>query len=291
MRNFYSIYLLILLLSLSSCATYKDTDNRWAMNANVCKKLRGDVLVYAVFVDIKELPNWEQKDVNRTIDSLKIAMDWIKEKATKEEIPLNFRFEYFKKQQTIDKNFPEKLSNALYNINNGLGLDKINKWSDNVSKLVGNMYDTKVWTDSFPHVTKPNNTERLIALLRDEYHTENVVLFFMLNGERSKQISVSMNRASNENIEYEINSFNYASIFAFEILNLFGAANLYTPEVSGKGKSKTYAQYSIPNDVMVNPFSSLTELEISGFTQYMIGWNSEVKDGYEKLFRNRKYKK
>ena len=291
MINRQIIYILTLLISLTSCASYKDIDNRWAMNSNVCKKLKGDVLVYAIFVDIKELPDWEEQDVNHTIDSLKTALTWIKSKADEEKIPLNFKFDYFKKQQTIDKNFPEKLNNALYNINNGLGLDKINKWSDNVSKLVGGLCDTKVWNDSFPHITKPNTTERLIAMLRDEYNTENVVLFFMLNGEKNRQIAVSMNRVSNENIEYEINSFNYPNILAFEILNIFGAANLYTPEISGNGKSKTYAQYSIPNDIMVNPFSTLSELEISDFTQYMIGWNKEEEDGYEKLFKNRKYRK
>lgn len=276
---------------LTSCASYKEVDSRWGMNANVCKRLHGDVLVYAVFVDVKELPNWEIKDITQTIDSIKTAINWIQSQAGEEEVKLNLQFDYFKQQQTINKNFPEKLSNVVYNINKGVGADKINKWSNNVSKLVGNVYETKKWTDSLPHISKPNSVERLVAMLRDEYQTESVVVFFLLNGQRKQHITLTMNYASNENIEYVINSYKNPSIFAFEILRVFGAANLYTPEVSGSGKAKTYAQHSIPDDIMVNPFSQLENVEISEFTQYMIGWNTEEKDGYEKLFLNKKYRK
>ena len=96
MRKFIPILLVsIIVLALSSCFLAKRVDTRWAMNRNECKKLKGEVLVYTIFVDSKTSKPWVGYDIQSAVDSVQYAVDWIKEKANAEGVPLNIQFDYY----------------------------------------------------------------------------------------------------------------------------------------------------------------------------------------------------
>lgn len=88
-----SIRSLILLLLFCSCTTIGNFRSEQevhiaTVNNNVCKRLKGDVVLYAIFVDSKYTGIWSEFDITSTLDSIQIAMEWIESKAQKAGVDL-----------------------------------------------------------------------------------------------------------------------------------------------------------------------------------------------------------
>lgn len=132
------IFLLILLIS--SCQVkYIKADkniiyNIASVNNNVCKKLKGGVVLYAIFVDSKYTGIWTQYDMNSTIDSMKTAVNWIEGEAKKNGINLSIEINYHRNKKIIPiaSNLQKKtLSATLFGTN---GIKNVDRWADKIAK-------------------------------------------------------------------------------------------------------------------------------------------------------------
>lgn len=274
----------------SSCNSYKySTLGVASINNNVCKKLQGKVVLYAIFVDSKHMQPWSAYDIKSTIDSIDKAKHWLEKQAAANGISLQVDIRIHKKGNTIPltNNLPDKsLQEALYSPNLQFGIAKINRWADRTAAMAGQSLPK----DTSAIIQTPNkvtNRERLIARLRDLHQTDNVALLYFVNNYYKEDVSVAIHTSSHTEIEYGIVSYKYPGVIAHEFLHLFGAWDLYVSPFLKKHKAyiqKDVAEKVFPNEVMAFADRNLESLEISGFTKYLIGWQSEMDEKYQKHF-------
>ncbi|NBC84241.1 MAG: hypothetical protein GVY19_12810, partial [Bacteroidetes bacterium] len=139
MKYFNKIILLLIGLFFISGFGFKRLDYEDGRVNNVCKVLKGDVLVYFVFVDSKETYPWTEFDIQSTIDSMEVAIKWIERQAKKNEISLNIISDYHigEEYTTVKRNLP--MGTVLSTIEGSFkkGLEQLNEWGDDVAKRVG----------------------------------------------------------------------------------------------------------------------------------------------------------
>ncbi|MEW6467628.1 MAG: hypothetical protein AB1458_01820 [Bacteroidota bacterium] len=274
----------LLLLPLACGPSKGLADYRLLMERNVCKKMRGDVLFYAIFIDTKNTRTWTDEEVRASVDSIKYAAQWLEQQAKTNGVPLRVKVSYLSSVRTVQKDLPNKtLMATIGGTGNENGVKALNKWADDVAKTAGGKMENKANPgDTIPVISNPKTCERLIAKLRDEHKVESVCLFFVLNSMVKEDGAVVMNRGSNKDVEYIVTSYNTSALYSFLALEEFGAIDFFSmpPET----ESYKIAQQNFPSDVMVNPFKKLGSLTVSPFTQYMIGWTKQVDKKYEVLF-------
>jgi len=287
MKSFIALLLVFVFIVLDSCMTTKRMNVMFAsVNNNVCRRLTGKVVVYAVFVDSKETKPWTDYDIKTTMDSLRKGMDWVELQAKKDSIPLEIQVECNRKNNgivPIYQEFSKKTLSAtlckkpLYS-----GVRDLQKWADkiaieagkNLPKDTSKVVKTKV---------KTSDRERLIARLRAIHRTDNIALMYLINNYHTDEMSLTLDANSNFNVEFCIVSYKYPSVFAHEFLHLFGAWDLYITPFDSKRKAikrKKVAMELFPNEVMAFAYRNLESLEISPFTKYTIGWSKELDQKY-----------
>ena len=287
MRKIIFIFTLLTILLLPSGFTLKRLDFRKGMYKNVCKDLQGNVLVYFIFVDTKETTKWTEFDIQSTLDSMTVAINWLHKHAKKSNIQLNIKIDYYigEEYTTISRNLP--LGTVLRSStepNFHKGLQTINKWADHIARIAGTSFYL-VEKDGIPEIKKPRNKERLIAFLRDENNVESVALLFMVNNYFKTDISLPVNIMSSDDVEFTIVSYKYPSEIAHNILHLFGAADLHQTSYRRHEKKIKFAEQEFPNEIMHDPFAKkISEMEISEFTKYLIGWIDTIDEKYHPLF-------
>jgi len=257
---------------------------------NVCKDLKNDALLYFVFIDTRSTAPWSEFDILTTIDSINATVRWLEKEAEAEDIPLRIKTDYYIGDQytTIQKNLPRKsLQDVVDDLGLNEGMGALSRWGDNISKIVGESLYVKQ-KEGIPSQKAPNNKERLIAYLRDEYRTESVALLFLLNNYYQSDISLASNTLHNEDVEFAVVSYKYPAEIAHSILHLYGAADLSESPFRKNRRNLQLAQSEFPDDIMGDVHArSLEELEIGEFTQYMIGWNEELEPLYRPLLTER----
>jgi hypothetical protein len=290
-KIFYSISLVILAFLLNRCSwlsfgfepnAREDVEVYIAsVDNNVCKKLLGDVVIYAVFVDTKETKPWSEYDIRSTIDSIYKAAQWISTKAKENDkyVTIELHFPQHNQKIPIEQDLPKKtLSATMYQGNMGQGIKLLGKWADKIAVMVAKNLPPDT-SKIIASKNKLGDKERLIARLRDIYKTDNVALIYFLNNYYQYETSVTMNTNSYKEIEYSIVSFKDPSVIAHEFLHLFGAWDLYiTPyEKSKKDEAKKkLIMKEFPNEIMAFSYRSLDSLDISPFTKYCIGWEKQL---------------
>lgn len=277
----------IIILSVASLAFgIHRIDFRNGKNKNVCKDFRNEVLVYFIFIDTKETAPWTEFDIRSTLDSVGIAINWLKQKATENNVNLKIKYNYYigNPYATVTKNLPQgTVEKTLYSSGLKQGLKDINSWSDAIAKKVGTTFNLPD-KDGIPEIKNPKNKERLVAFLRDENSSESVALMFMVNNYYRNDISVPVNIFSNNDIEFAVVSYKYPSEIAHNILALYGAAPLYKSVYRKKDSKIKFAAQEFPNDIMQDPYAKkINELSIGPVTQYLIGWTDTLDNKYEKL--------
>ena len=255
-------------------------DSRIARDHNVCKKLRGDVLIYALFCDTESGLSWTQYDVETTLDSIKVVKNWLEAKAKEAGVKLRVKIDHAAAKQTsvagrstpryaTQKNgggsrgfeFDDALAEVL---EEKKGVEGIVNWGDQVVR----------------QLTGLANKERLISKLRNEHYVESVAFLYMMNNYFKDDVLVAFNTMSNEEIEFAVCSYKYPAYMTNIILHLFGACSLYNHPYMSTPKNKRFLSTKFKRDVMAHPESPLGELEIGKLTAYMIGWdNSYVRPG------------
>lgn len=91
MKKTFLISLFSILFIISSSFSFRKTDYRDGIKTNVCKDLTGKVLVYTIFVDTKTTSPWTEYDIKTTLDSVRLAIDWITKKAERMTFTLSLQ--------------------------------------------------------------------------------------------------------------------------------------------------------------------------------------------------------
>lgn len=286
---------LLLVILLTSCVSQKEVlfgsrDN------NVCKRLQGKVVFYAIFVDSRHIGPWSAFDITSTLDSISKSMNWIMENAKQDSIPLEILIDYHISPQgtiPIVSNFQRKtLSATLFRMPIHSGIKDVYKWADKTAAIAGKSFPA----DTSSIITTKNtinNRERLIAKLRDIHKTDNVALVYFINNYYQNEASVAFDTQSSSQVEFAIVSQKSPSIIAHEFLHLFGAWDLYITPFDDKRKQrkkKKLAMQYFPNEIMAFAYRNIENLEISDFTKYLIGWKHELSAEHSKIFMSRKFK-
>lgn len=274
----------------------KDAEIKLAsINNNVCKKLSGKVVLYAIFVDTKESKPWSEFDVFSTLDSIKRAMNWIKFQAQKNNKSLDIEIVYHSNNSKIPiaMDFPKKtFSKTLFQRNMTNGLKEIHGWTDKIASLAAKSLppdNSKIISTK----NTLNDKERLVARLRDLYKTDNVAIIYFINNYFKKEVSIAFNIQSHTEIEYAIVSYKEPSVIAHEFLHLFGAWDLYiSPFYKDKKliQRKKNAMSEFPNEIMAFAYRDLDSLSLCPFTKYCIGWENVLDDKYTKMILGKNLK-
>ncbi len=281
-----SIVLIALSALLLSSGPSARIDFSAARKNNVCKDLKDDVLLYFVFIDTRTTYPWTEFDILTTIDSILFAKRWIEEQAEKAGVPLKIKTDYYigNEYTTINRNLPKKtVLESITDPNYSKGVNSLNRWADYVAKTVGeSLYISN--KEGIPVSKKPNNKERLIAQLRDDYAVESVALMFFVNNYFTDDISISINTMDTNDVEFAIVSYKYPAEIAQYFIKLFGGIDLYRSSERKSNRKIKMAAAFFPNDIMQDVSSqNLRQLEIGSFTAYMIGWRDTLEEKYEPL--------
>lgn len=274
----------------SSSFSLRKIDYRNSMFKNVCKDLKHDVLVYCIFVDNKGTSPWTEFDIQSTVDSVKAAIKWLQEQAVKENIPLKIKSDYYigPEFSTVSRNLPQpSVEKSIMEPNFSTGLKNINGWADAIAKRIGTTFNIPA-RDGIPEVRNPKNKERLIAYLRDTYQVESVALLFMVNNYFKTDISIHVNTFTTDDVEFAVVSYKYPAEIAHNILHLYGAADMYKTPYRRNEKKIALLQNMFPNEIMQDTYAkNISTLEISHYTQYLIGWKTSYPKEVESLFTDK----
>lgn len=278
------------ILFVVGCTSIKEIDNDWAKNRNVCKKLQGDVLVYTIFVNDKQNLPWDEYEKAEYMDSVKIATNWMEKQATKNNVPLAIQTAYHHK---ASKKGPPGKTNlaAMKLINTMSGFKKANKHYDGIAKSCKIGFKQQKDAPK-PFVKKISDKKSFVAMLRNQYQCESIVLLFAHKADKLQHLVINLNTLNNEDVEFLAMSFRNPSMISFQILQLFGASALtYTSDPKRETKQREHVKTYFPMDVMAHPMSStLTDKTIGEYTQYLIGWKSFYDPKHQLLSRSRRVK-
>lgn len=284
-------YLLLLaLLIVGTSASTPSLDFSAGRYNNVCKSLKGEALLYFVFIDSRTTYPWTEFDIASTIDSIQVAKNWIKSQAEAQGIALQIKTDFYigNEYTTVQRNLPRNsVDETINEFKLTEGMKSLTRWGNNISKIVGESLYVKE-KDGIPVVKKPGTTERLIAFLRDEYQVESVCLLLMVNNYFKTDISIPVNTLQNEDVEFAVVSYKYPSEIAHNFLHLYGASDLHKSHFRRNKKNLKLAASAFPDDIMTDVYArAIDDLEIGPFTQYMIGWSEELNEEYKPLLTER----
>jgi hypothetical protein len=280
----------MLIMMVPSSYKANRMDYREARYNNLCKDLRGDVLLYFAFIDSKYTTPWTEFDIQSTIDSVRSAITWLHTMAKSNNIPLNIKADFYIGSEftTITRNLPEPtVRESVTNPTLKKGKENLNRWSDAISKIAGTSVTLRK-KDGIPEIKPPGNKERLAAFLRDENKVESVAMFFLVNNYFKTDISVPVNIFDTENIEFAIVSYKYSSEIVHNFLHLYGAADLHRSVYRRHERKISMLAEMYPNDIMQDPYGkAIDQLDLSDYTKYLIGWIDELDPELETLMTDK----
>lgn len=293
MRMPRKIFLLsvILLLIVPTSFKVNRVDYRDARYKNVCKDLKGDVLLYFMFVDSKYTTPWTEFDIQSTIDSIRAAINWLQIQARENDVTLNIiaDFHIGPEYTTITRNLPgATVLESVTKPKSSKVIENLRRWSDAIAKTAGESVTLRQ-KDGIPEVKEPKNKERLVAFLRDENQVESVALFYMVNNYFKTDISVPVNTFGTEDVEFAIVSYKYPSEIAHNFLHLYGAADMYPTLLRKNQKNIRALQDRYPDEIMQEPYGKdLSGLKISEYTKYLIGWTERLDPSLDPLMKDKR---
>lgn len=292
MKTSRRILILVLLMLMIVPSSYKISrvDYREARYQNVCKDLKGDVLLYFMFIDSKYTTPWTEFDIQSTIDSIRSAINWLHMQAKDNSIPLNIIADFYigPEYTTITRNLPAAtVFESITEPNTTKARDNIKRWSDAAAKIAGESVTLRQ-KDGIPEVKTPANKERLVAFLRDENKVESVALFYLINNYYKSDISIAVNTFNTDDVEFAIVSYKYPSEIAHNFLHLYGATDMYKTLLRRKEGNIKILSEQYPDEIMQDPYGkNLNDLTISDYTKYLIGWNETLDPALEPLMQDK----
>ena len=290
MKRFLLYLGLLLVMMIPASHKAKRMDYREARYKNVCKDLKGDVLLYFAFIDSKYTSPWTEYDIESTIDSIRAAITWLHTEARNNKIPLNIKVDFYIGPEftTITRNLPEStVYKSVTSPNMRKAKENLNRWSDAVAKIAGASV-TIHEKDGIPEIKPPKNKERLVAFLRDENKVESVAMFYLVNNYFKSDISIPVNIFDTEDVEFAIVSYKYASEIVHNFLHLYGAADMHETVYRRQERKISMLADMYPDDIMQDPYGkAINKLELSDYTKYLIGWIDELDPELETLMTDK----
>ena len=290
MKRFLLYLGLLLVMMIPASHKAKRMDYREARYKNVCKDLKGDVLLYFAFIDSKYTSPWTEYDIESTIDSIRAAITWLHTEARNNKIPLNIKVDFYIGPEftTITRNMPETtVYKSVTNPNMRKAKENLNRWSDAIAKIAGASV-TIHEKDGIPEIKPPKNKERLVAFLRDENKVESVAMFYLVNNYFKSDISIPINIFDTEDVEFAIVSYKYASEIVHNFLHLYGAADMHETVYRRQERKISMLADRYPDDIMQDPYGkAINKLELSDYTKYLIGWIDELDPELETLMTDK----
>ena len=287
----------IAIFSLAACSVFSGSQSAGdpefhiaTVDNNVCKRLKDDVVIYAVFVDTKEGGTWSTHDILSTIDSIELAAAWIEAQARKRGLRLNVKVVTHDKAGVVPVRSELPRGGLLGTIHGVSAVRALDGWADKAGRQVLSAFPSDTARMTLTKIT-PKDRERLIARVRDIHRTDNVALMLFINNYYKDESSVALHTGSISDIEYAAVAFKRPAIIAHEFLHLFGALDLYITPFDGKKeaqKRKAFAMKEFPLEIMAFPYRSLDSLEISPLTEYLVGWRRQLDDAYVKMLTGKK---
>ena len=266
-----------------------------SVNNNVCKRLSGKVILYAIFVDSRYTNPWSTYDILSTSDSINKAISWIEKQAKEKNILVDIELDFhqdLKRIIPIENNLPRKTLTASLLTPTGVNTRNIDRWADKVGKKALQIYGPDTSTITRTKIS-PKDRERLLARIRDIHKTDNVALMYFINNYYTEEISVALHISSNNNPEYSVVSFKNPSVIAHKFLHLFGALDLYISPFDKNRKAKKkkdFVMKNFPNEIMAFPYRSLDSLNISPLTEYLISWDNKLSKEHQQMLFGKKIK-
>lgn len=280
------VLLMLSFLLMPQGFSIRKTDFSKGKHNNVCKDLKGNVLVYIIFVDNRDTAPWTEFDIRTTLDSLNAAVRWINQQAIKSNRSLNLITDYYigPEYTPVKRALPQStIQESVTQGRFSQGIDVLNQWADYVAKRAGSTLNIQQ-KDGIPEIPTPKNVERLIAFLRDEKQAESVALLFMLNNYYKNDISIPVNHLNDKDIEFAIISYKYPAVIAQNILSLFGAADLYKTVYRKNEKKIRLAKDLFPKDIMQDTYAvKIDQYNLGNLTKYLIGWETDLDERYKVL--------
>lgn len=287
---------LLILVTIFSCKSYTRIGS---VRNNVCKSLEKKTIFYAVFVDSDGTHPWTEYDINSTLDSIQVSINWLEKQAADYGKSLDIELDY---GVNVSKNnvipFKEKfkyetLSGTLFKyMDLTKGIDLLDQWSNDVSKDVARTLPDDT-SEVILTKNRSNNRERLIAKLRNKHKTDNIALMFFINNYFENEISIALHTSSGTETEYAIVSEKHPTVIAHEFLHLFGAWDLYVSPLDRNifvRMKKKKAMKKYPNEIMAFAHRDLDTLNISPLSKYLIGWDDKLEKGEGKMFIKKRWK-
>lgn len=278
------------ILFIIGCTSIKEIDNDWAKNRNVCKKLQGNVLVYTIFVNDKQNLPWDEYEMEDFMDTVQVSTKWLEKEALNNNVPLKITTAYHKKASK--KGPPGKTNLTAMKMTNSLsGFKKINKHYDGIAKSCKVGFEKQSGAPK-PFVKKIKNKQSFVAMLRNQYQCESVVLLFAHKADKLQHLIINLNTLNNEDVEFLALSLQNPSMISFQILQLFGASPLtFTGDPKRETKQREHVKTYFPLDVMAHPMAStLQDKNIGEYTQYLIGWKASYDPKHKLLSKSRRVK-
>lgn len=288
---FHSIAALLWLVGAFSCAMKKTPEQSIpTVDNNVCKRLYKEAVMYCVFVDSKVGGTWSTHDIYSTLDSARLAANWIEAQAAQRGVDLHIRVEAHQEKSIVPIRSDLPKGGIVMSVLSPGGAKSLDRWADKAGRQALSAFPPDTAKITRTKIV-PKDRERLIARVRDIHRCDAVALMFFSNGYYNEDASAALHTASGTDIEYVAMSFKRPAVIAHEFLHLFGALDLYiTPFDSKKAdlRRKEIAMKEFPTEIMAFPYRSLDSLSISPFTEYLIGWKKELDPHYLNLITSKK---
>ena len=229
--------------------------------------LKDDVILIGIYVDDPEDP-WTPKDLALVKKNMNIATAWLEEQAEANDIPLDIHFAEentiftlrdpkFSEDSTQDSSltFNEQAAHYLSNLDVSDICEKYG--TDNVGYLFFLHEDYGAYT--WPFIPT--------AFSLDKYYYHEFCCLFLYDGTGTR-------------------SYDNPATYAHEILHLYGASDLYQPNIAEgiTPELVKYVESSYPNEIMyytyewdnTSNYEAITKM-MSPFTLYFIGWKEDKK--------------
>lgn len=223
------------------------------------ERLRGLVCIEQIFISHPESV-WSEDDRARSLASARSAMRYLEAEAGARHIELRFqeRISEFDSEQMVASDSDEHswTRGAVTGAAPRLGM---------FLPIASCPAQACAQELAILHVASAGRSYALPSLFSGDAEVERVVMFL-----RVIWPAASLPGQSTAG-QKQLMAAERPAGFVHEILHLFGAEDLYQPEARRRA-----AQRRFPNDVMLQSHRPLSEIEISEYTAYAIGWSDEV---------------
>lgn len=220
--------------------------------------LEGDTVLVSVYVKSDDF--WTSEETSKTKENMKIAVDYIESYGPKYGKNINLIYDDGINE---DLYYCMDYDNALYDSeNDNFEFDKVfNSWIDKNIPL--------------EEIKKKYDTESVgYVIFLDSYGVSYTIAHFLQDGKKYFN-EYSVIYLYEDKRDYEV-----PSVYAHEILHMFGAIDLYK-ENSSDGITNEFVNYidkNYPNEIMYttyeldyrNNYNEITQ-QISDITAYMVG--------------------